>query len=175
MKIARTAICMRRTLNYFGVFLIVSQSSLMACAGLVHANRSEKSVAVQREETGASPESNSQQRDFVPLSGAEMKDALIGYKHTVDRDTEWSSNRTSIGFSEEFLADGTWTTTRFMTAVDTKTGTWRIDNDQICIRVAGGEDVCRQVWRDKISGRIAMFDAYSSRRVVIILTSSSLK
>jgi hypothetical protein len=123
-----------------------------------------------------------QKRDLIPLSEPEIGKALIGQRLGVDHEVDWKPNKTSIAFAEDFLPDGSWIINKAIRAVIVEHGVWRIQDGQICTRVTqspfgtkGRQEACRQVWRDRASGKIAMIDAQTTFRVVLIFSSSPLK
>jgi hypothetical protein len=123
------------------------------------------------------------QRDFIPLNGPEVRKALIGQRVVLDQQIDWEPNKHSIGFGEAFLPDGSWIINKTMRAVVVETGVWRIHDAQICTRViqspfgvTGRQDeVCRQVSRDRLSGKIAMIATWNIPPDVLIFSSSPLK
>ena len=127
-------------------------------------------------------EKDGQKRDFILLSESEIRKALIGRRLVVDREVDWEPNKISIAFAEDFLPDGSWIINKAIRAAITENGVWRIHDGQICTRVTqspfgvkGRQEVCRQVWRDRSSGKIAMIGTLRILRDVLIFSSSPLK
>jgi hypothetical protein len=120
----------------------------------------------------------SQKREFIALTGPEIRRVLIGKRIAQDRTVDWMPNKTAVGFSEEFFPDGRWTSNRSMRGVIVVTGIWWIYGNKICTRAThyqNGAEIerqseCRQVWREKASGGIAISEK-RDREVVVIISS----
>lgn len=163
------------------VFLMAGQVQFAACADAAPVSKHEQSAAKHPKEVPTALEKDGQQRDIIPLSEPEIRQAVIGRRLFLDKDVDWTPNKTNPGFTESFFPDGRWRADRVERALVTETGLWSMQNGQICTRVthstfgaAERPELCRQVWRDRVSGKIAMLED-SSRRVVLIFSSSPLK
>lgn len=158
------------------VFLMFGQIHFAACADTARTNEHEQSPVSGLKDERPTIETPGQKRDPILLSEPEIRKGLIGQRLIVDR------GEPNIPFAEDFLPDGSWIISRPERAVITEHGVWRVHNGQICARVTqspfgvkGRRDVCRQVWRDRSSGKIAMIDEQSTRRDVLVFSSSPLK
>ena len=155
--------------------------SAALCSLAVHpANAAE--VASQPHTARMFSDGNGKQRYLIPLSGYEISTALLGQRFVVDREMDWYPNKISIGFSEDFLPNGSWTIGKAVRAVIVEKGMWRIVDHQICTRVthspfgiAWRKEVCRGVWRDRASAKIAMIGTLGMQPDVLIFSSSPLK
>jgi len=154
MSIARAIRRIPKTFGYFvvGVLLIVGAALF---------------TETRRKETDASP------TELIKLSESEIRDALVGNLLTVD-------HRSHPGFGEYFLPDGTYVLSANMRVIVTWIGKWRIDNSQICTHIPprsrdpGREEICRDVWRQKLSGKIAMFDPLAFIEGALMFSSSPI-
>ncbi len=113
----------------------------------------------------------------IALSGFEIQKAFAGFLLHVDQLTK----QNAFSINEWFFPDGTWERVVPSTVIWKSTGVWRINNDQICTRLTHEEaqpvsanEICRQVWRDNASGRIAMFDGFNSRKKILYFASSPI-
>lgn len=101
---------------------------------------------------------------LTPLSEGEIRSALSGHELGPDRElTPYT------GHIEVFLTNGTWVTFHSGTVLTAYAGVWRIYGNQVCTQVENGRgpargsrQFCRQIWRDKTSGMLAMFDHFST-------------
>lgn len=123
-------------------------------------------------------EGNAQQRELTPLDEHEIRKALIGQRIEIDLKME----KRSIWFSEEFPPDGNWRLNQAARGMISRSGPWRIHDGKICTRVTNERDgllhhpeVCRRVWRDKLSGKIAMISPDNISTRILFFSSSPLK
>ena len=145
-------------------WVVAYHALLVACSAPVDGN-----VGVPGGGT-ALPGDEALERRLEKLDASGIQARLIGRSLSPDPD----AGQNYIGFAEEFHADGRWVTERTERAVVTRTGTWRIVADRICITFPGRGEICREAWLDPATGRIVMRDVGSSVEQRLFLHSRPL-
>ena len=99
---------------------------------------------------------------LVVLHKSDIQSSVVGRWLVPDRNVKQSA----FEFSEIFVADGTWRSSRQERALLMLEGSWKIKDDSLCVQITKapwgnfnvGDIRCRTVWRNPVNGNVVMAD-----------------
>lgn len=116
-------------------------------------------------------EENSHREEQGPnrLDEPQIRARLIGKRLSPAKNVD----QLTFSFAEDFLIDGTWIGHREKRTAVSTIGSWRIEDDKVCVTVPGKAEMCRSVWLS--CNGIAIRDMESPLDTIIIMSANELR